>query len=146
MMNNENFIWDNDRYRKDPYRLPEGYFASFPDRMMERMNQPDTLSNTEGRKLIRPWMAWASGIAALLITGWFGFRMYYWNPMQEERFQENIALLVDYYGEELHEGKLASYLEDNKIDLAKQATTDINELLQIEPDLAEQYIFESVGF
>jgi hypothetical protein len=146
-MNNENYIWENDRFRKDPYKVPEGYFEGFADRLMDRLNQSDTLLPApDKRRMIRPWMAWVSGIAAIMVFGLFGVRNYYWKPLQEVRFQENIALFVDYYGEELHEGELAGFFEDNKIDLTRSSSNEVNELIQIEPDLAEEYIFESVGF
>ncbi len=146
MMNKEKNIWEDNRFRKDPYKVPEGYFAGFPDRMMERLSQSALVVHTEKHRLLRPWMAWVSGIAAVLVIGWFGIRTYYWKPLQEVRFQEDIALFADFYGEELHEGQLAGFFEDNKIDIIKQATTEVNELIQIEPDLAEEYIYESVGF
>jgi hypothetical protein len=146
-MNNENYIWENDRFRKDPYKVPEGYFEGFPDRLMDRLNQSSSLQTTpEKHRMIRPWMAWVSGIAAIIVLGWFGVRNFYWKPLQEVRFQENITLFVDYYGEELHEGELAGFIEDNKIDFTKSSSNEMNELIQIEPDLAEEYIFESVGF
>jgi hypothetical protein len=145
MMNIEKHIWENERFRKDPFSVPEGYFAGFPDRMMARVNQAVSDVPTKKRKIVRPWMAWVSGIAAVLVIGWFGFHTFYWKPLQEVRFQENISLLVDFYGSELHEGQLAGYFEENKIDLKKQVAIDVNELIQIEPDLAEEYIYESVG-
>jgi hypothetical protein len=144
-MNKDKYIWEVDRFRKDPYKVPEGYFDNFPDRMMERINQSGAVVHPGRISMNRSWIVWASGIAAVMVIGWFGFRNYYWKPLQEERFQENIALFVDFYGEELHEGQLAGYFEDNKIDLAKQATSDWSELVQIDPDLAEEYIYESVG-
>jgi len=146
MVNKEKYIWEGNRFRKDPYKVPEGYFEDFPDRMMEQLNQAIMIKPMENRRLMRPWMAWVSGIAAVLVIGWFGIRTYYWQPLQEVRFQENIALFIDFYGEELHEGQLAGYFEDNKIDVKKQATTEVNEFIQLEPDLAEEYIYESVGF
>ncbi|MCX6226798.1 MAG: hypothetical protein NTV01_18970 [Bacteroidia bacterium] len=146
MMDEEKYIWENSRFRKDPYTMPDGYLAGFPDRMMERLMQPVNFKTPEHRRAIRPWMAWVSGIAAVLVVGWFGARTYYWKPLQEVRFQENIELFVDFYGGELHEGELAGYMEENKIDLKGQSTSEVNELIQIDPNLAEEYIYESVGF
>ncbi len=146
MMNKDKYIWEVEQFRKDPFQIPDGYLAGFEDRMMERLNQADVASPDQRRTLIRPWMAWVSGIAAVLVIGGFGIRTYYWKPLQEVRFQENISLLVDFYGGELNEGKLAGYFEENKIDVKVQPRTEVNELIQIEPDLAEEYIYESVGF
>lgn len=144
-MEKEKFNWEFDRFRKDPYMLPDGYFEGFADRMMERLKQPIPVMIPEHRRIIRPWMAWVSGVAAVLVFGWFGVRNLYLKPLQEVRFQESIALFVDYCGGELHEGQLAGYFEDNKIEVKGQATSDVNELIEIDPDLAEEYIYESVG-
>jgi hypothetical protein len=145
MMDNKNFIWENDRFRKDPYKVPDGYFSDFPDRMMDRLGRlADDLPSKRHRN-VKPWLIWISGIAAALIIGWVGIRTYYVKPLQEVRFQENIALFVDYYGDELHEGQLAGYFEDNKIDVSV-AAPEVDALIQIDPDLAEEYIYQSVGF
>lgn len=145
-MKTKNYFWEDEQYRKDQYTVPEGYFAGFPDRMMERLTQEVSIEPLKKQRLIKPWMAWVSGIAAAIIIGWFGVRAYYWEPLQEVRFQENIALFVDFYGAEFHEGQLAGYMEDNKIDLKKQVSAEVNELIQMDPDLAEEYIYQSVGF
>ncbi len=144
-MDNEKYIWENDRFRKDPYQVPDGYFAGFTERMMERVKQEPVILTVEKPRLIRPWMAWVSGIAAILVLGWFGLRTFYFKPLQEVRLQESIALFVDFYGQELHEGDLAGYIEDNKIDVLNKTSTEIDELIQIEPDQAEEYIMESIG-
>ena len=144
-MATEKNIWESDQFRKDPYKVPDGYFVEFPDRMMARINQSVILAAPSKVRIFRPWMTWVSGIAAILVLGWFGVRTFYWKPMQEVRFQENIALFVDFYGEELHEGDLAGYIEDNNIDVLKQSATEVNEMIQIEPDQAEEYIMESIG-
>lgn len=145
-MDKEKYIWENDRFRKDPYQVPDGYFAGFTERMMERVKQEPVIMTVERRRLIRPWMAWISGVAAVLLLGWFGLRTFYFKPMQEVRLQESIALFVDFYGQELHEGDLAGYIEDNKIDVLNKTSTEIDEMIQIEPDQAEEYIMESIGF
>ncbi len=145
-MNKENFIWEKDGFNKNPYSVPDGYFAGFADRMMEQLMDPEVAAVRDKRRLIRPWMAWVSGIAAVLLVGWFGMQTLFVKPVNEASIQENIALMVDYYGEELHEGDLAGYFEDNKIDYKGQASIEVNALIQFEPNLAEEYIFESVGF
>lgn len=146
MMNKENYIWENDRFRKDPYQVPEGYFAEFPDRMMDRIDLEMKKSSGAAKHLLRPWMAWVSGVAAFLVFGWFGIRTFYIQPLQETRYQEDISMLVEFYSQELHEGQLASYFADNKIDLELQSQEDASFIIQIDPDLAEEYIYESVGF
>jgi hypothetical protein len=144
-MDEEKYIWEKEGFRKDPYRVPEGYFADFAGKVMERLKDEAPIQERNVR-LFRPWMAWVSGAAALIIVGWMGIRNYYWMPLQENRFQESIALMVDYYGEELHEGELAGYFEDNRIEVLGQGAADMMQVIQIEPDMAEEYIYESVGY
>jgi hypothetical protein len=146
IMKQENYIWEKEGFRKDPYTVPDGYFAGFQDRMMDRLSAIPVKEFPARTALIRPWMAWVSGIAAILVAGWLGVHAYFLKPLEEERFQEKLSLLVDYYGEELHEGKLADYFEDNSIEVNLQSGTEVNEFIQIDPDLAEEYIYESVGF
>lgn len=145
-MDQEKFIWENDRFRKDPYHVPDGYFEGFTDRIMDRLKEDGSFVSQSKPRALRPWMAWVTGVAAVLAIGWFGIRTYYWKPLQEVRFQESISLFVDFFGEELHEGQLAGFFEDNKIDVKIQSTTEVNELIQIDPNLAEEYIYESIGF
>jgi len=145
-MNTNKNILEDIRDGKDPFKVPEDYFMNFPDRMMERINHSDIQVPVSRKRILRPWMAWVSGIAAVLVIGWFGLGNYYFKPLQEDRFQEGIALFVDYYGGELHEGQLAGYIEENKIELTDQSALVENALIQIEPGLAEEYIYESVGF
>jgi hypothetical protein len=145
-MNKENYIWENQEFRKNPYRVPDEYFASFPDRIMDRIMDEQIDESVNYKRLLKPWMAWASSIAAVLIIGWFGVRSFYWKPLQEVRLQEQIALVVDYYGNELNEGRLAGYLIDNNIEVHNTTESEVNALIQMEPDLAEEFIFESVGF
>jgi hypothetical protein len=144
-MSEDKFIWEEGGFRKDPYRLPDGYFTEFTGKMMDRV-QHEAAVGPHPRRILRPWIAWISGAAAILVIGWMGIRAYYWKPLQEVRFQESIALMVDYYGEELHEGELAGFFEENKIMMKGQGTADMLEVIQIEPDMAEQYIYESIGF
>jgi hypothetical protein len=145
MMNKGKNIWEEEGFRKNPYKVPESYFAGFPDRMMQRLSLAASDEPVKRGKILRPWMAWASGIAAILAIGWFGIRTYYWKPLQEARFQERIALFVDFYGEELHEGSIAEFITDNNIVMSEQVQVNVDELVQTEPDLAEEYVYESLG-
>jgi GH24 family phage-related lysozyme (muramidase) len=36
-MDEEKYIWEKEGFRKDPYRVPEGYFADFAGKVMERL-------------------------------------------------------------------------------------------------------------
>jgi hypothetical protein len=144
-MKEEKYIWEDDRFRKEPYTLPDGYFASFPERMLERLNQEVTPRPESRIRHLRPWMAWVSGIAAALVIGWIGIRQFYVKPHQETNMQETIDLFVDLYSDELTEGQLANYLADNKIDIKVGKVNDVSAIVQSDPDLVEMYLYESVG-
>ena len=146
MMKKENFIWENETFQKDPFKVPDGYFSSFPDRVMERIYEEDTQKSNIRHLHWKHWMSWVSGAAAVLLVGWLGVHNVYRESFKEVTYQEKIELFVDFCGGELHEGQIATYLEDNSIDLKSQSATDVNELIQIEPELTEEYIYESVGY
>ena len=112
---------------------------------MDRV-QSEAPSGMQKTKLLRPWLAWVSSAAAILVIGWIGIQAWYLKPLQESRLQESISLMVDYYGEELHEGELAGFIEDNQIYMNIPRSEDVMEVIQIEPDMTEEYIYESVGF
>ena len=126
--------------------MPDGYFNDFPERLMVRLLQEDGVPAVARRALFRPWMALATGVAAVLVIGWIGFSFLYIKPVQEVRFQESLALIVDFYGEELHEGELAGYFAENELVVEIPTGSEVNGFIQIDPGLAEQYIYESVGF
>jgi len=139
-------MWDKAEFRKDPYSVPQGYFNDFPDRLMERLLKEEALHDVGQKVLFRPWMAWVSSIAAVLAIGWIGLNSLYIKPIQELRFQESLSLIVDYYGEELHEGELAGYVSENELAIGAQTIMELDGLIMIDPGFAEQYIYETVGF
>jgi hypothetical protein len=145
-MENEKYIWERDHFKKDPYRIPDHYFDDFANRLMERVNCDPGNSQKERKLRLSPWVAWVSGIAAILVVGWLGFNSFYRTSAQETRLQENLSFLVDYYGEELHEGQLAGFLADNGLFVGSMSGSDLDDLIQVDPGLAEEIVYESVGY
>lgn len=145
-MENEQYIWERDHFKKDPFRIPDHYFDEFADRLMDRILSETGTSQKERKLRFSPWVAWVSGIAAVLVAGWFGFNSFYRDSVQETRYQENLSFLVDYYGEELHEGQLAGFLADNGLFVGSITGSDFDDLIQEDPALAEEIVYESVGY
>lgn len=145
-MSEEKYIWEDKKFNKNPFRVPDGYFDHLSDRILSRVNENPVESIKVSHRILRPWMVWVSSAAAVLIMGWFGFQNLYLRPHQEAVFQEGVSLFVDYYAQELHEGELANYIADHQIDLTTSSAVDYNYLIQIEPEMTEEMIYESVNF
>ncbi len=145
MMSEDRFSWEKEGFNKNPYRVPEDYFDTLADRILRRITrQPDRIP-FQNKRIIKPWMVWVSGVAALLVVGWFGFRNFYLKPQQENLFQEQVALFVDFYAGELHEDQLANYIEENQIELTgDQPGVDYNNLISLEPVITEEAVYESL--
>jgi hypothetical protein len=145
-MSEGKLIWEDKEFNKNPFRVPDGYFNQLSDRIMSRVTGQSAGSVRKSHRIIRPWIVWISSAAAVLVLGWFGFQSLYLKPHQEIVFQERLALFADYFSEELHGGQLADYLYENQIDMTSSSTVDYNYLLQSEPEITEELIYESVSF
>ena len=138
--------WEVPGFRKNPYRVPEGYFESLSDRILMRINEEPIPEVQPARlRILKPWMAWVSSAAAVLLVGWLGIQKYLIQPSQEKFNQEQLAILVDYYPVELHEGQLAGFVEEYDLDVSFETTVDYQDLIEADPDMAEEIIFESLG-
>ncbi|HBB93333.1 MAG: hypothetical protein A2X22_13495 [Bacteroidetes bacterium GWF2_49_14] len=145
-MATEKYIWEKDGFRKDPYRIPQGYFESLGDRIISRIDPGTEAPLTVRPTLIRPWMTWVSGIAAVFVLGWFGLREFYLKPHQELQIQESLSHFTDYYGEELNEGLLAGFVADYEVEVSFLTQIDYQDLINAEPESTEELIYESIIF
>ncbi len=145
-MTTEKYKWESDGFRKDPFSIPEGYFESLGDRIISRIDPVSEAPVAERRSLVRPWMTWVSGIAAVLVLGWFGLREFYLKPHQETQIQESLSHFSDYYGEELNEGQLAGFVADYEVEVSFQTQVDYQDLINAEPESTEELIYESIIF
>ena len=145
-MTTEKYKWESDGFRKDPYSIPAGYFETLGDRVMSRVDPVTEAPAVVRRSLVRPWMTWVSGIAALLVLGWFGLQELYLKPHQELRIQESLSHFTDYYGEELNEGQLAGFVADYEVEMSFQTLVDYHDLINAEPESTEDLIYESIIF
>ena len=145
-MEEQKYNWQGAKFQQDPFKVPEGYFDTLSDRILRRIDQDSSIQAVRRTTIMRPWMAWVSGIAAALVIGWFGFSELYLKPHQELRFQEELAVFVDYYGEELHEGQLAGYFEQYNIEVTLKSGVDYQDLILTDPENTEELIYESIDF
>jgi hypothetical protein len=144
-MKEERFIWESGSFKKDPFKVPEGYFDNLSDRIMASIGEAPSSETNRRKSLIKPWMIWISSAAAVLVLGWFGISELYLKPHQEKAFQQELTLLVDYFAEELHEGQLAGYVEDYDVEVTFKTGVDFQDLIESEPEAAEEIIYQSLG-
>jgi hypothetical protein len=145
-MSEEKYSWEVKEFNKNPFHVPDGYFDHLSDRILSHVTENPGATATVQHRIIRPWMVWVTSAAAVLIMGWFGFQNLYLKPHQEALFQEGVSLFVDYYAQELHAGELADYIADQQIDLTTTSAVDYNYLIQIEPEMTEEMIYESINY
>ncbi len=144
-MNKQHDILEDKHFRDTGFSVPEGYFDDFPERMIERirLEQPLRVKHKQ-LGFYRPWMTWVSGVAAILVIGWIGFRVLIQRPSEEALFQDRLEFLVEYSGNELNEALLAGYIEEKGIVLTNQDNTEIDNFIRNNPDQAEELIYESI--
>lgn len=130
----------------EPFRVPEGYFSGVTDRVLERIREEEAGSARVRVIRWKPVLTWVSGAAAILIIGMLGLRAFYLLPMRESRVREDIALFVEYYGEELQEVQLARYAEQSGIDLPVNQASGMDAIIEMEPESVEEFIYETIGF
>jgi len=144
-MKEEKFIWESGNFRKDPFKVPEGYFDTLADRVMARVGESSGKEEAARKRFIRPLMVWITSAAAILLFGWFGFSELYVKPHQEKLLQQDLTLLVDYFADELHEGQLAGFVEDYDVEVTFSTGVDYQDLIESEPVTAEEFIYQSIG-
>lgn len=59
--------------------------------------------------------------------------------------QQDLSLLVDYFADELHEGQLAGFVEDYDVEVTFKTGVDYQDLIESEPEAAEDIIYQSLG-
>jgi len=140
-----NDILNNTQFRDGGFSVPDDYFRNLPEKIMDRIHLEGSSSvQKKTVRLYRPWMAWVSGMAAVLVIGWLGFSLFIQRPSDEALFQDRLQFLVEYSGNDLNEALLAGFIEEKGIVLNKQDNSDMESIIQIFPDQAEGLLYESI--
>ncbi|SHJ14113.1 hypothetical protein [Flavobacterium terrae] len=109
---------ENDKKIESGFKIPDNYFDSFEDRLMQRIENEETSSS----KVISIWRrksVWISGMAAALIVS-IGTWMYF-----EQQKNETIEFAQDYlaYGNEITTEDIAKHLTEEDL---SNLETEIN--------------------
>lgn len=123
--------------KNNPFRAPEGYFESFPERMLEISKQAD--QGTRARQRIRKTMIWSAAAAVLLLAAW-GASIWFQDPGEEEDLYAEFTILDAYqlnlnHLAQLEDEYLISLLEEENI--SGLFTTDIDDT-----DISDDAIIE----
>lgn len=91
-MNSQNNMNENYVHKKQPFSVPEGYFDSFPDKVLKQINElPAQQDKTPRRLLIRRQLS----IAAAFI-GFFLISYTFFNVVVQKNTGNHIALNLTY--------------------------------------------------
>jgi len=108
--------------QETPFSVPEGYFENFSSRLMERIKlekKPRIFKRTQ--RTLRPALAIAATLAALILAGYFIIRLNTNNGGKTEPVQE-FADVIDYYIYDFDDETIISVFNDE---------TDLNYLNNI---------------
>ncbi|MFO7923401.1 MAG: hypothetical protein R6U58_06885 [Bacteroidales bacterium] len=128
---------------KNPFSVPEGYFDSFPAKMMNRLEaeKPVTVSLKERIwEALRPQLALAAAITGFALIGYLGFRSFIQTD-QDWLSDEQITEYINHYEHEFSDYYLLSLLEENEFYFDYEADTDLN-LYFDDPDMYIEYLYQ----
>lgn len=130
---------------QEPFKVPEGYFEGVPERVMDRIHKEETTGRTRQAGFqIRRWQIWTGAAAAVLIIGWLGFSQLFLEPLQEKKYQQEIAWLVEIATYELNENIVVSYLSDINYDWKENQVNEEQEALLSDPEFMRNLTLESI--
>jgi hypothetical protein len=122
--------------KKDqPFSVPEGYFANFPSRIMDRLsNEKKQPVHLKKSRILKPWLAMAAALAAIILVGYLIIRFNN-NEGKTEQIQD-YADVIDYYIYDF---------DDETISAVFNGETDLNYLNNIyKEDEIVNYLEQSV--
>jgi hypothetical protein len=120
-MKNNNDIGSNfDRAgKKRPFSVPEGYFDSFPEKVMGRLqNEQESVISVPERvwQVLRPQLSLAAVIIGFAIIGYIGFNTF----IQSDRLlltDDAITEYIEYYQNDFSDYYLVSMLDFDELEL-----------------------------
>ena len=138
--------------KKNPYRVPDGYFESFNDRLNERLKTEEKKPVRTLRLMLRSNLALAAAILTFALISYFSFRLItggslveagqsisYTEFLEEEIYRMDDALLLETY-EQLEEQKESVETETSNED---ELSDEIIEYLAAE-DIDLSLIYEEL--
>ncbi len=128
--------------RDNPFRVPEGYFDSFPARLAERLQdeQPSPVAAKPGIwQTIRPQLALAAAITAFAVIGYLGFRSFI-ETGDQWLSDEAVAGYLEYHQHEFREYELLGLLAEDDFYL-DEYPADGSWIWDDDPDLYIEYLY-----
>lgn len=118
--------WQEMRRAGQSFKVPEGYFDQFEDKLMERIKEGSEKKKVRflNPKLVR----WVSGVAAVLLIGFVGFQQLHLKPQQIEMDQESMYAVIEFYAQDLDDTYLAEFMAENDVFAEEELNAD-NDLL-----------------
>ncbi len=104
--------WE-DRAKDNPFRVPQGYFESFEERVMSRITEE---SRKESKRILSiPMIRWVAGVAAVFLLGLIGVQQFYMKPQHDLLNQEAMYEVIAYYAQDLNDVTFTDLIADNEI-------------------------------
>ena len=144
IMNEEIFYTNKSKGNENPFKVPPGYFEESKARIMHAINEEEIGKAVKVINL-KSRLMWISSIAASLFVGLMLFQNLYIKPQQDIKLAQEINWFVNYAGQELNAGVLASYVADEGISVdGSSDNTDVSEQLNLLEftEFDELYIIE----
>jgi hypothetical protein len=101
MKKNKHILHNDLRGSNQPFKVPEGYFESFADRMMQRIDEEESSKN-KGRGIIRylrPVLAMAASFAIIFLMVYVPVRIFSPNEtvLQAEQYHNGFSEIISFY-------------------------------------------------
>jgi len=135
-MNSQSNMNQNDLHKKQPFSVPEGYFDSFPDKVLKQINDlPVQQEKTPRRLIIKRQLSIAAAFIGFFLVSYFVFNVIIEKPTISK---ETLAQSVSY-----DDVVLQHVNEQDILDVLTENETPIN-AQEVENYLIDENIHESV--
>jgi len=94
-----------------PFKVPDGYFDHFENRMMDRIKEES--EEKKVRFLSPKVVRWVSGVAAVMLIGFVGFQQLHLKPQKIQMDQEAMYAVIEFYAQDLDDVSFAELMAEN---------------------------------
>lgn len=117
-----------DKAKSNPFKVPQGYFESFEERMMARIAAE--AKPAQKRILPMPVIRWITGVAAVFLVGFIGVQQFYLKPQQLVMNQEAMYNVIAYYAQDMDDASFSAMMADNEILSVDDSQKDAIDLME----------------
>ena len=130
----------NDIKNKNSFKLPDGYFNNFADKMAEMVKEEQAVKTKTF--LLKPILSMAAIFISVLVISWSVFS--YFNQTAEQITNSDALAYLECNIDELSDDLLYESFEDESVVLEEAYTTD--EIDYLEEELTEDEIIDNLDF